>query len=193
MIENPIIAEYKKFSALTIDECNFLYETACNIPNGKVVVAGTYLGGDSAMIINSCPNPVLILDSFEGLSEPVPEKDGPIVKAGECAIPHYLSFLTTLEMFECRNNDISIHKMWITLKNLNEKIADEEIALLWLDLDLYQPTLDCMIKFLPWLGTNGICLVHDYDFNRLPGVKAACDELKLDFERGAGGIWRMKE
>ena len=54
---------------------------------------------------------------------------------------------------------------------------------MWLDLDLYEPTLACLKHFAPMMVPDGIMMTHDFGFEQTPGVEKAC----LEF----GGKWKQ--
>lgn len=54
--------------------------------------------------------------------------------------------------------------------------AGETFALVHLDADLYQPTLEGLKFFYPKLSPGGCMIIHDYFSGAWPGVKKAVDE-----------------
>lgn len=61
-------------------------------------------------------------------------------------------------------------------------LEDVRYALVSLDADLYEPTLEGLRYFYPRLSRGGVILLHDYHNARFSGVRAAVD----DYEREAG-------
>jgi len=147
-------------------------------PAGDIVVAGTYEGEDvRSMYRGSNNRNIVVVDSFEGLDDPKPEDiEEEVMKKGECNIGGLDRYL---EIFKQEKTDPpqEIYKMWIDKKSL-EIIPKRELSILFLDLDHYQPTKDCLEYFFDWVIDDGIIIVHDYGFERCPGIKKCCDEFK---------------
>jgi len=53
--------------------------------------------------------------------------------------------------------------------------ADRQLALVNLDVDLYNPTKSGLEYFYPLLSPGGVIIVHDYN-HKWPGIKKAADE-----------------
>jgi len=58
-------------------------------------------------------------------------------------------------------------------------LETEQFAFVNLDMDLYQPTLESLLFFIPRMSRGGIIWVYDYYNVALPGVKQAIDELEV--------------
>lgn len=117
-------------------------------------------------------------DSFEGLSEPTPE-DAPVAKtakawkAGDLAVDEAIA-RKNLERFPFAK----IYKGWIPSR-FNE-VADRKFALVHVDVDFYQPTLDSLKFFYDRTVTGGMIICDDYGFENCAGAKAAFDEFIAD-------------
>ena len=82
-----------------------------------------------------------------------------------------------------------------------QKFDGSPIALLNLDLDLYQPTLDSLNYFFKYLLPGGVVLLDDYDGDsaekKWPGVKKAVDEFcrinNLILMRGYGDLTYLQK
>ena len=163
---------WRELSMLAHCELDSLAKLATGLPPGDIVIAGCSRGGDAIEIKKACPDRnVIIIDSFEGVSESGQEdiSKEPLQK-GEFAA----DLQDVIEAFN--NHEIKqpfeIHKMWISDETL-QAIERRPVAMIWLDLDLYAPTLACMRYFWPWLVDAGILLTHDYGFQRCPGIEKA--------------------
>lgn len=44
-----------------------------------------------------------------------------------------------------------------------EDLKDETFSLVWVDLDIYKPTLAALEFFYPYLSRGGYCFLHDYN------------------------------
>jgi len=77
-----------------------------------------------------------------------------------------------------------------------KKFDDMPIALLNLDLDLYQPTIDALNYFWKYMLSGGVIILDDYDGEaeqkKWPGVKKAVDEFckinSMGVMRGYGNL-----
>jgi hypothetical protein len=146
---------------------------------GEIMICGTYQGGDVKLFRKACPSRrITVIDSFAGLADPTDQDEGSPHQAGDfsCSLEDYHRFLAGEKV----RPPEEIHEMWITEENL-KKVVRRSIALLWLDLDFYQPTMDCMRRFWDWVEPGGFMAVHDVGFDNCPGVTRAC----VDF----GGAW----
>lgn len=162
-------------------EYETLAQLAARFEIGSVVIAGTFDGQDVMAVRRQCGEDkrIIVIDSFEGLAEPTElDKTGKeIALKGECNVGGIRAYKKRFKDAGVIPPD-KIYKMWISEKTL-QTVYEERISLLFLDLDHYQPTHDCLKKFLPWMIPNNksIILVHDYDFHKCPGVKVACHEI----------------
>ena len=176
-------------------EIDCLIDTLQTAPEGVVVCAGVWKGGDLLAMINKFPERYFIaIDSFRGLSEikDVDETgEGSNITKGQFDIGGRKTFENTFKEAGSRLPN-EIHEIWINPDSLS-KIDKQRIAMLWLDLDLYQPTKDCLEYFGPMMEPEGIILTHDYGFELTPGVKSACDEYSKDWVWVEGGIFRQGE
>jgi hypothetical protein len=168
---------------MTQKEYEYLANLSKSLPSGDVIVAGTESGDDVRTIkkANRKRN-IVVIDSFEGLADPVEEDvcESTMV-AGECDVGGLEAYLQKFKDARIRPPK-EIYKMWITKETL-AVVPKRQVALLFLDLDHYQPTKDCLDIFKGWVVKDGVILVHDYDFIRCPGIKKCCDEFFSDWEK----------
>lgn len=155
---------------------------------GIIIIAGSAHGGDAMAVMKKFPSRhVMVIDSFEGLAEPT-EGDGTEVegKGGHSCFG--------LEQYKANFADLDrplphqIFKMWITPENLKE-IGECKVAMLFMDLDHYQPVKACLNYFWSMLSPGAKVLTHDWKFFRTEGVERACEEFKpkqWDSIRGFG-------
>jgi hypothetical protein len=153
---------------------------------GDFVVCGTYDGTDVRAIKTAAPaSNIVVVDSFEGLAAPIDiDKCQNTCSAGHCNIGGLQAYLKTFN-----NTGIEppkeIYKLWITPESL-KIITKRPVSFLFMDLDHYQPTKACLDYFKPMLFEHvnsefASIITHDYEFDRCPGIKRACDEF--------GGVW----
>jgi len=181
---------WRKYSELADIELNFLSMAAQNAVPGAILMAGIFRGGDVIEVKKAVPNRhVIIVDSFEGLAKPeVEDVQGCADPVGAGAFAAtFVEVMKTLNEFDCLRN-IEPYKRWITPNTL-KTIDLSPLAMVWLDLDHYAPTLACMRHFWQWLQPGGIMLTHDYGFERTPGIKRAADAFGGEWKHMAGCIW----
>ena len=171
------------YTALEKREIGEIQTKAFCAPEGWIVIAGTYKGGDAmATRIVAPDRKLLVIDSFEGLSELQNEDNcKKVMKAGSFSNGGVDQYLKNFEDVNIPQPD-QIEKMWIDGKTIKE-ISTRKIAFLWLDLDLYEPTIACLRHFEPMMVKGGIIMTHDYSFEQTPGIEKACKEF--------GGKWKQ--
>ncbi|MDB4370732.1 TylF/MycF family methyltransferase [Mariniblastus sp.] len=100
-----------------------------------------------------------MIDSYEGLSEPV-SQDGQESKQrwGEKAFTDTSveRVLQTMKDFP----DIKIVQGWIP--DVLTEVPEQQYRFVHIDVDLYQPTLDCLRYFYPRLVHGGIIVIDDF-------------------------------
>lgn len=146
------------------------YTKISNSIDGDIVECGTFKG-HSAYIIGSVAQTnkfIHLFDSWEGLSSPG-IFDGSYWKRGALNS-------TENEARNLLNNhpNYTFHRGWIPSSFQNVEI--QQISLLHLDLDLYEPTLQSLQYFWSKVMPGGIVISDDYGFITCPGVKKAFDD-----------------
>lgn len=145
---------------------------------GDTAECGVFEGASSWLICaanqHRSGNPIHhVFDSFEGLSGPG-EKDGTYWKPGTYATAEHV-VAGNLQPFAGR---FELHKGWIP--DRFPAVADRRFSFVHVDVDLYQPTLDCMRFFYDRLSAGGILLCDDYGWSTCPGATQAVDEFLRD-------------
>ena len=147
--------------------------------DGCMAECGCFEGASAYFIASELPDTTLkIFDSFEGVSEPknsdfVNEKGAYIWKQGDLSSPEE-KLKGTLKQFE----NIEVFKGWIP--DRFTEVSDNVFKLVHLDVDLYQPTLDCLTFFYPRMTSGGVIVMDDYGFLTCPGAHKAADEYMKD-------------
>lgn len=121
-----------------------------------------------------------MIDSFEGLSEPV-EKDGdyPTKRQAESAFTN-----TSVEVVRETMSDYpraNILKGWIP--EILQKLPDQQYRFVHVDVDVYEPTLASLRYFFPKLSQGGAILCDDYGpwkNNNWPGCIQAVNEFSQE-------------
>jgi len=123
------------------------------------------------------------IDSFEGFPEGSTHDSEAFRKIGKpgyekYTIDYVVDKLKSAEITDEEIDKIKFVKGWIpqSLKEFNEN----DISLLNIDVDLYQPTKDALKYFWPLMSKGGIIMLDEYDFGmdatKWPGAKKAVDE-----------------
>lgn len=139
---------------------------------GDFVECGAYNGSSSQFMAEECKTTLHLIDSWEGLSENG-EYDNPIYDATNNSWVY--KFKTDLESTKDnlkKYTNIEYHKGWIP----EVLTLDTKISLLNLDLDLYQPTKDCLEYFWDKVVDGGVVISDFHD-----GVATGAEKATRDF------------
>tara|TARA_X000000950_G_C13836126_1_gene628266 strand:+ start:438 stop:1250 length:813 start_codon:yes stop_codon:yes gene_type:complete len=120
-----------------------------------------------------------VFDSFEGLSE-FQEKDyedNSIIVTNDQAEEKRKYFISSYSKLIKKTNEYSriyINKGWIPdiFRTQNER----KYCFVHIDVDLYEPTLECHKYFFERLSNGGIIVCDDYGYSDFPGAASAVDE-----------------
>lgn len=152
-----------------------LVEVGCNSGQSSVLITKT-------MQLHNSDKKLFVYDSFEGLPSLSPI-DG---------IAYHQGQLKTTEdvlryNFKRYNLPLpEIHRGWF--KDTLANGLPDKICFAYLDGDLYESILVSLKHVYPKLAKGAVCLIDDYSdpsinplgWNKLPGVKKACDEYLAD-------------
>jgi len=138
---------------------------------GEVVELGCNIGTTSIHIqkaLKETNKKLYVYDSFQGLPEPT-NFDGIIYKKGDCNS-------TKKQFIENLKNDLPI---------INEGLFSEceypnKICFAFFDGDFYSSIMDSFNMVYSKISKGGYILIHDYKFEKLPGVEKACNEFLKD-------------
>lgn len=171
-----------------MDNIQFCVEDVLNknVP-GDLIETGVWRGGSCIFMrailaaYEDTDRTVWVADSFQGLPEPDEEKY-PADKGDE----HFkLSFLAVSEE-QVRNNferygllddQVKFLKGWF--KDTLPSAPIEKIAVMRLDGDMYESTMDALNALYDKLSPGGYCIIDDY---ALTGCKQAVDEYREKHE-----------
>jgi hypothetical protein len=166
-------------------EIEFLQRAVRTAPPGDVIVAGSFKGGDVMAMCEADPSRhFVVIDSFFGVADPS-ERD--------FDTPHVRGQFSVGGLDRYKQNFVDagypvpdeLHMMFIDAAAL-QRVPRRPAALVWLDLDHFQPTLDCMRHFWPWVVEGGIMMTHDYRWPHCPGVEQAVKETGWDWRCDGG-------
>jgi len=174
------LADYRRLSPLnpySEDRKWTLREYARQVDglSGDMAECGCYQGASAFFMLQASSHGSLYLfDSFQGLSEPddsdIQDKTGVRNwQAGD---------LDTSEEILRRNlsafDRFAVLPGWIP-ERFGE-VSERRFRLVHVDVDLYQPTKDCLEFFYPRLVDGGVIVLDDYGFLTCPGARKAADE-----------------
>jgi O-methyltransferase len=147
---------------------------------GVIVECGVWRGGASLAALlaqretfGRVIKPVYLLDSFEGLP-PVTEKDGPLAAQWQSGadVERFMDNCRAAEE-ECRTlmrthgfgpQEAVIVKGWFsqTLPGVVEAVRPTGVAMLRLDGDWYDSTMECLTAAEPLVSEEGAIIIDDY-------------------------------
>jgi len=175
-----IKSEQKKVKfGMTPYEAFFVYSTAKaqSILDGDMVEVGVHQGGSAKLICKAKGNRKLhLFDTFDGLP---PVKD----------VDRSFEDIKWLDTHDFSDTDLdSVRRHLSSFENVYfykgifpetaEPIKNSVFSFVFLDVDLYESTLDCLKFFYPRLIQGGIIITHDYA--TLSGVRKAFDDFFQD-------------
>ncbi len=168
-----------KKAIATVDAVDYVVKN--NIP-GSFVECGVWAGAHiiaAAMALDArkSSRKIYIYDTFEGQGEPV-EEDGEVVKKRWETRKDWMKY----DIDSCRNNIFSSmdypEKNFVFVKGFVQdtipKVVPDEISILRLDMDMYEPTKHALIHLYPRLSKHGVLIIDDY--GKWPGARLATDE-----------------
>lgn len=121
---------------------------------------------------------VWVADSFEGVPKPSPEKY-PLDKKDnlytykELSVPEE-EVIKNFKKYNLYDANVKILKGWF--KDTLHKAQINKLAILRLDGDLYESTMDALKALYPKLSVGGYCIIDDY--GTFPYCKAAVDDYR---------------
>lgn len=154
--------------------------------SGECLEAGCFRGLSSYLICNYLKreskeftgNGYSIVDSFEGLSEPVSKDLDAVYNVRTRAKKElYAASLESVRHVLSDYPNIAYYKGWIP--DVLGVLPENRYRFVHIDLDLYQPILASLEYFYPRLCIGGILVVDDYGYLDFPGAKRAVDEFCL--------------
>lgn len=156
---------------------------------GDVVECGCWRGHSTWLIAEPLaaarwPGRFFVFDSFEGgLSDKVAaDRVGRGDTDPERTHEQKLSFASSRDGVEALMKPfpfVSLHGGWIPA--VFETVSDlpqRRFALVHIDVDLYEPTRDCLAFFGPRMSEGGVIVIDDYGSANFPGSRAAVDEYR---------------
>ncbi len=189
-----LLLKVRTYSQLSSKRLSNLYELTKEIEKKKIrgafVECGVRMGGSCAIMVSisrkvKSQRKIWLFDSFEGMPEPQ-EIDGKIVSKWSGGVstgrltPTGWNVASIekvkklfFENFNFDQEDILIKKGWLQHTLPVSKLEVGEIAILHLDVDLYESTKVCLDYLYDNVVQGGYIIVDDYNF--FVGCKIAVD------------------
>lgn len=150
---------------------------ALNAVPGDIAECGVYNGSSAHIMLSAMPDKHYHgFDSFDGLSEPI-DIDRPQDARTFQWKKHDLKIdeTFTAQCLAQHKGRFTFYKGWIPDRFTD--VADKGFALVHIDVDLYQPTLDALEFFYPRLHKNGWIVCDDYGSEACPGAYKAMNDI----------------
>lgn len=185
--------------------CAFLQSCLASLDRlpGDVAECGVRHGKSALFLLTALRvrRQVLLFDSFEGLSDPLPAKDGldsAFAQGGSERLFHNPDLASTLARFAPYGDRVEVFQGWIPERFA--EVADRRFCFVHLDVDLYQPTRDGLEFFYDRLVPGGMLVCDDYGTSLYPGARIAMDdffasrsETPVELPQGQGFIVKVGE
>ena len=123
---------------------------------------------------------IYVFDSFEGglsdFKSTDLENSSINLKESKLLSKQYFSDYSLLEdKIKIKGlKDIILNRGWIP--SVFEQTEKRVYSFVHIDVDLYEPTLDCLKYFYGKVSRGGILICDDYGYNLFPGAKRAVDQ-----------------
>lgn len=153
------------------------YALQCSELPGDMAEFGCHSGRTAALLAALVDKPLYLYDSFEGLPERVAQDADalPHFKAGQLAVDEK-EVHAIFEKHKLR--EPIVHKVWFSRVTPDQ--LPSSICFAHLDGDLYTSIRDSLALVYPRLVPGAACVIDDYGWSGLTGVKAAADEYMAD-------------
>jgi O-methyltransferase len=162
------------------DRCYVLLSFARHamLLDGDFAECGVCRGGTAllvARLLNTSARDrrFFLFDSFEGLPSPNVDHDN-YYKAGDFAFEDAEAIRGMLSFFD----GITLKKGW--MPQTFQGLEHNRFSFVHIDVDFYQPAIDCCDFFYPRLVPGGVIVFDDYGFPSCRGEKDAADEFFAD-------------
>lgn len=178
----------RKRTSLREDRLWILWQAAHNVArlDGRHTAAeiGTYRGGSAYFIASAFVHalghdvPFDVVDTFEGLApEDRAAQDGDFGSKRTFTDTTFESVREYLARFE----QLVVHKGDIA--EVASTLAHPSYSLVHVDVDLYEPALECLRFFGPRVPIGGVIVLDDYEALKCPGIRKAADEYLVEEPR----------
>lgn len=168
----------KPYTFLTMDRLFMLwqYARAARTLEGDTAEIGVYRGGSAKLIAEAFAGSDKVLhlfDTFAGMPDVTPELDGDY-RTGDFAD----TSLEAVRRLFAANDPVRWHAG--IFPATAGPVWDRRFCFVYIDVDIYRSTVDCLEFFYPRLVPCGCIMLDDYQSIKAPGVKQAV----MEFLRG---------
>lgn len=163
-----------------------------NVP-GDLIEAGVWRGGASIFmravlkVLGVDNRTVWVADSFEGLPVPDPEKYPIEAKAHSSAVMKHSFKHFAVSAEEVRRNFIAFGMLDERVRFLQGWFKDtlpaapiDRLAIMRLDGDYYESTMDCLVNLYDRLSVGGYAIIDDYGEDKWTYCRKAVDDFRRD-------------
>jgi O-methyltransferase len=150
---------------------------------GDLIETGVWRGGSSIFMravlkaYGDHEKIVWLADSFRGLPEPNPERypldEGDTLWKASCLAIPIEEVKKNFQRYDLLDDQVRFLEGWF--RDTLPTAPIKRLAILRLDGDMYESTIDTLINLYPKLSPGGYTIVDDY---LLPGCKAAVDDYR---------------
>jgi hypothetical protein len=175
-VVDPVIKEQR--TLLGYDRLYVLWQAVRNTAHLAlpVVEIGTFRGGSARVLVGALQSAVAtpelhVIDTFEGhLDHQVTAEDSARQrgKFADTSVDDVRRYLSDLPGAVVHQGDAT---------RLLPTWPERRYGLVHLDVDLFEPTRDCLHYFAARLAAGGVAVVDDYGAPSCPGVARAVDDL----------------
>lgn len=134
--------------------------------NSNFVEVGIYAGMSMYFMADYCDKLFIGIDSFEGVSEPLPGVDTDYFVKGSLACD-----IENAEKYLEKFNNIKLIKGWVP--EILQTLPELQYSLVHIDVDLYNPTKESIEYFWDRLLPDGVLICDDFGSSKTVGAKKA--------------------
>ncbi len=136
---------------------------------GVNIEFGVFNGYGSKLILQNSKRPLLLVDTFDGMSSPLPV-DGEYWSKGDMA-RDVAKVQDKLSLYSARTSYYVGE-----IPDVLMQLPNTAIAFAHVDVDLYTPTYESLLWVSKRLVNGGMIICDDYGFETCPGATKACDQ-----------------
>ncbi len=148
------------------------YARAARTLAGDVAEVGVYRGGSAKLLAAAFAGSgksIHLFDTFAGMPEVTPELDGDY-RTGDFAD----TSLEAVRRLFAPDDPVYWHAG--VFPQTADPVKDRQFCFVYIDVDIYRSTKDCLEFFYPRLVPCGCFMLDDYQSVKAPGVKQAVTE-----------------
>ena len=173
-----------------LDNVQFCVEAALSqgIP-GDLIETGVWRGGATILMrailraYGIQDRTVWVADSFEGLPPPNPEKypydTGDVHHLYKELVVSLEQVQANFECYDLLDEQVRFLKGWFSQTLPSAPI--EKLAVIRLDGDMYESTMDGLVNLYPKLSPGGYIIIDDYQNIYTPGCRRAVDDYRRKY------------